>query len=107
MAPPARSAAGWSSATAQGNLRFVARFENGSAEYTKLKAQTTGTAVIALAYDANNSLEITWQKVAFSAAEIGETDGIVTVAVECLPMYDATNGIISAVAKCGVDAICA
>ena len=31
---------------------------------------------------------------------------IVTVAVECLPMYDSTNGIISAVAKCGVDSIC-
>jgi hypothetical protein len=34
----------------QGNLRFVARFESGSSEYTKLKAQTTGTAVITLAY---------------------------------------------------------
>ena len=104
--PPARSAAGWSSATAQGTLKFVARFEHDSTELTKLKAQTTGTAVIGLSYDANNSLEITWQKVAFATAEIGETDGIVTVAVECTPMYHATNGVISAVAKCGVDAIC-
>ena len=90
----------------QGTLRFTARFENGSTELTKLKSQTTGTAVITLTYDANNSLQITWEKVSFATVEVGETDGIVTVAVECLPMYDSTNGIISAVAKCGVDSIC-
>jgi hypothetical protein len=90
----------------QGTLRFTARFENGSTELTKLKSQTTGTAVISLTYDTNNSLEITWQKVSFATAEVGETDGIVTVAVECLPMYDTTNGIVQAVAKCGVDNIC-
>lgn len=90
----------------QGTLRFTARFENGSTELTKLKSQTTGTAVITLTYDANNSLQITWEKVSFATAEVGETDGIVTVAVECLPMYDSTNGIISAVAKCGIDSIC-
>ncbi|MBA3972650.1 MAG: hypothetical protein C0504_00370 [Candidatus Solibacter sp.] len=89
----------------QGTLKFVARFENGSSELTKLKSQTSGTAVISLAYDATNSLEITWHKVSFATAEVGETDGIVTVAVECLPMWDATNGIVSAVAKCGVDSI--
>jgi hypothetical protein len=90
----------------QGNLKFVARFENGSTEYTKLKAQTTGTAVIALSYDANNSLELTWQKVAYQTVEISETDGILTVSVDCVPMYDASNGILTAVAKCGVDGIC-
>jgi hypothetical protein len=90
----------------QGNLRFVARFRNGSAEYTKLKAQTSGTAVIALQYDVNNSLTLTWQKVTFSTVEVGETEGIVTVAVECLPMYDATNGVVSAVVKCNTDGVC-
>jgi len=89
----------------QGTLKFVARFENGSTELTKLKSQATGTAAISLAYDANNSLDLTWQKVSFSTVEVGETDGIVTVAVECLPMWDSTNGIVSAIAKCGVDAI--
>ena len=90
----------------QGNLKFVARYDNASTEYTKLKAQTTGTAVIHLQFDANNSLDITWQKMAFSVVEIGETDQILTVSVECSPLYDSTNGIVSAVAKCGVDAIC-
>ena len=89
-----------------GNLKFVARFDQRSDEYTKLKAQTTGTAVITLAFDANNSLQFTWQKVAFSVVEIAETDQILTVAVECLPMYDSTNGILTAVAKSTVDAIC-
>jgi hypothetical protein len=90
----------------QGNLRFVARFQNGSAEYQKLKAQTTGTAVISLQHDANNSLQITWQQVAFSTVEVGETEGHVTVAVECLPMYHPTNGVVSAVTKCNTDTIC-
>jgi len=89
-----------------GNLKFVARFENGSTEYTKLKAQTSGTAVVTLAYDANNKLQLTWQKVTSSVVEIAETDQILTVAVECLPMYGANNGILTTVGKCGVDGIC-
>lgn len=90
----------------QSNLRFVARFENGSTEYTKLKAQTSGTAVITLAYDVNNSLQLTWQKVTYSVVEIAETDQILTVAVDCLPMYHSSNGILTAVGKTTVDAIC-
>jgi len=90
----------------QGNLKFVARFDNASTEYTKLKNQTTGTAVITLTFDANNSLQITWQKLAFSMVDLGETDQILTVSVDCTPLYDSTNGVISAVAKCNVDQIC-
>ena len=90
----------------KGALKFVARFENGSTELTTLRNQSTGTAVLSLTHDANNSLEITWQKVLFAMAEVGETDGIVTVSVECLPMYDSSNGVVSAVAKCNVDNIC-
>src|SRR5450432_2768580 len=89
-----------------GNLKFVARFQNGSDEYTKLKAQTSGTAVVTLAFDVSNSLQLTWQKITYSVVEIAETDQILTVAVECLPMYDTTNGILTAVAKTVVDAIC-
>ena len=89
-----------------GNLKFVARFMNGSDEYTKLKAQTTGTAVVTLAYDVSNSLQLTWQKIAYSVVEIAETDQILTVAVECQPMYDSTNGVLTAVGKCAVDQIC-
>jgi hypothetical protein len=90
----------------QGTLKFVARFQSSSTELSKLKSQTTGTAVIGLQFDANNALEITWQRMTFSAAEIGETEGLVTVSVDCLPMWDETNGIVSAVAQCSVDGIC-
>jgi len=89
----------------QGGLKFVARFDHSSTELATLKSQTTGTAVITLTFDANNSLAITWQKVSFATAEVGETDGIVTVSVECTPLYESSNGVISAVAKCGVDGI--
>ena len=89
-----------------GNLKFVARFQNGSDEYTKLKAQTSGTAVIHLQFDATNSLDLTWQQITYSVVEIAETDQILTVAVECLPMYHVTNGILTAVGKCAVDGIC-
>jgi hypothetical protein len=90
----------------QGSLKFTARFDSASTELTKLKAQTTGTAVITLTFDTNNSLQITWQKVVFATAEVGETDQLVTVVVEATPLYDSTNGIVTAVAKCNVDQIC-
>jgi hypothetical protein len=60
-------------------LKFLARFQNGSDELTKLKEQTTGTAVITLTYDADNSLQVTFKKVSFAIAEVVDTDGRVTV----------------------------
>ena len=89
-----------------GNLKFVARFQNGSDEYTKLKAQTTGTAVVHLQFDASNTLDLTWQQITYSVVEIQETDQILTVAVECIPMYHTTNGILTAVGKCVTSDIC-
>lgn len=89
----------------QGTLRFTAEFRSGSPELTALRQQTSGAAVIGLTFDANNSLEITWPRVTFSAVEVGETENWVTVSVECLPMWHTTNGIVSAVAKCNVDNI--
>jgi hypothetical protein len=88
------------------SLTFVARYDAGSTELTKLKALTTGTAVIGLTADANNGMTVTWQQVAFEVAEIGETEGIVTVSVTCAPQYHATNGVISAVVNTSVDGIC-
>jgi hypothetical protein len=88
-----------------GTLRFVARFEDGSLELKKLKAQTTGTAVVSLNHDTYNSLELTWHQLAFSSAEVGDSDGRVTVSVECLPMYHVSNGILTAVAKCNTQYI--
>lgn len=88
------------------SLSFVARYKNGSAELAKLKALTTGTAIVGLTADANNDLQVTWQQVAFQTVELGETDGVVTVAVTCTPQYHSTNGVVSAVVKTNVDSIC-
>jgi hypothetical protein len=90
----------------QGSLKFVARFVSGSTELASLKNQTTGTAALGLQYDTNNKLTLTFQKVSFAAAEVGDTDGLVTVSVECQPQYDETNGVVSAVAQCNTDGIC-
>jgi hypothetical protein len=90
----------------QHGFSFVARYKNGSTELTKLRALTTGTAVITFTYDSNNALTITEQQMAFRMAEIGETDGIVTVAVTGTPQYHTTNGLVTVVAKCPVDGIC-
>ena len=38
--------------------------------------------------------------------ELGETNTFVTVAVDCLPQHDATNGVVQAVVICGVNGIC-
>lgn len=87
-------------------LQFVARYQYGSTEYKKLRAQTEGTAVISLTYDANNALELTYQRMVFALAERGGQNGIVTVQVTCKPMMHSANGLITAVAKCNVDGIC-
>ncbi|MBN2118511.1 MAG: hypothetical protein JW730_18200 [Anaerolineales bacterium] len=86
-------------------LSFIARFENGSTEYTKLTGLTEGTAVISLSYDTNNKITLTYQRVIFSVVELGETDGIVTVQVTCTPLMHSANGLLSVVAKCNIDAI--
>lgn len=83
----------------QCGFSFVVRYANGSTELTKLRALTTGTAVIGLSYDSNNSLAFTWQKMGFRVVEIGNKDGIVTVGVTGDPLYDSTNGVCSAVVK--------
>lgn len=81
------------------SFTYVARFANGSTELTKLRALTTGTAVLTLTNDTNNNLSATWQKVGFDVAELGDAAGIVTVGVTCIPMYDTTNGLFSATVK--------
>jgi hypothetical protein len=94
----------------EASLKFTARFEHGSTELTKLRNQTTGTAVVSLQGELisgsdYHSIEVSFHKVAFRTAVVGDTDGIVTVEVECTPLWDATNGLITAVARCSQDNI--
>lgn len=84
------------------NMQFVARFVNGSTELATLRAQSTGTAVVTLQGALISSghfhgLSVTYHKVAFKTATIGNTDGIVTVSVEIVPIKDASTGLVTMV----------
>lgn len=87
-------------------LRFVARFEDGSTEYTKLMGSTTGTVTLTQTFDANGTYTATWAQVAYKAVVLGETNGVVTVAVECEPQWSGT-AVLTVVAKCNSEFICA
>ena len=86
-------------------FQFTARLLSTSDEYTKLIAQTTGTAVLKVQFDSTHYVQFTFEKVAFQKVVNTEADGIVAVTVDVLPMFDATNGLISIEAKCGVSGI--
>jgi hypothetical protein len=90
------------------SLQFVVRFKHGSSELTTLRNLTTGTAVIGLANGTSttDTLQATWEKLGFRAAEVSDVDGIVTVAVTGTPIYDDTNGLLSAVINCSTTGIC-
>ena len=90
----------------QYSLKFTVRLDSASAEWTKLKAGTTGTAVIGVTYDTNNNWTATFQKIAIKVVNFTDANGIVTANCEADPLYDSTNGILSVVAKCNTDNIC-
>jgi hypothetical protein len=80
----------------EASLSFTARFAHDSTERTKLYALTD---------DANNDLTLTFQRVIFSAVELGDSNGIITVKVTCQPLWHTSNGLLTAVAKCNIDGI--
>jgi hypothetical protein len=86
-------------------LRFTVRLNKDSLEYTKLKASTTGTAVITQTYDAAGTYTATFQQVGFKAITLGDSNGVLTVSVECSPQWHTTNGILTVVAKCNTEHI--
>jgi hypothetical protein len=87
------------------SLKFTARIEANSTELNQVEDQTEGTAVIGLTYDANNSLQLTVQRVRIASADLDDAEGLVTVTGDCLALWHSANGLITAVAKCAVDAI--
>lgn len=76
-------------------LQFVVRVQAGSTEYTRLIGQTTGSATITMASDVSNSFSMVIQKMGFNVVELGNTDGIVTLQVTGVQLYDATNGLLT------------
>jgi hypothetical protein len=89
----------------EGSLNLTVRFEHGSEELNKVISQAEGTAVILLTYDENNSLLMTYERVTFAVVEPGETDGIVTVQITTAPLWHASNGLLTVVAKCNTNGI--
>ena len=73
----------------------MVRVEAGSTEYAKLIALTTGTATFTMSRDANNSFEMLIQKMGFSVAELSNTEGIVTLQITGVQLYDPTNGLVT------------
>jgi len=95
-------------ATRQGGLRFVARLAAGSPERAKLKAGTTGTAVITLTFSATESFRIEFFKVRFASVTNADAEGLMTVVVEAMPLYkDATDKLVKVTAKTAITNIAA
>ena len=76
-------------------MSMVVRVSAGSTEYANLINLTTGTSTITFTKDANNSFSVAVQKQGFQVAELGNTDGIVTLAITGEQLYDPTNGLVT------------
>jgi hypothetical protein len=83
-------------------LTFTARLLKNSVEYAKLLAQTTGTAVLTVSFDATHTMTFTYPSVQYEAVVNGEQDGIVSVTVNVATKYDPTLGVITITSKCGI-----
>ena len=82
-------------------LSFVILVESGGTEYTKLIAQTEGTAQIAIqgpliTGSTYHSLQIDFPKVRFSAVEKSRQNGFIALACTAKILYDSTNGATTA-----------
>ena len=87
-------------------FQFTARLLAASPEYTTLINQTTGTAVLTVSYDSDNTVTFTFPKMAFQVVENTEADGIVAVSVTGAPEYDSvTSTVMSVVTKCAITGI--
>jgi hypothetical protein len=87
-------------------LQFTARFVHDSDELTKLYALTPGTASWSLTNSSSASLLFEYDNVAFKVAEVGETNGIVTVQVTVEPLYDTgASSILTVTAKAATTGI--
>lgn len=86
-------------------LRFVVRLMNGSPEYGLLMGGTASAGTITQTFDVGATYTATFPLVSYSAVTMGDTDGIVTVAVECTPRWSGT-AILTVAALCDEALIC-
>jgi hypothetical protein len=76
-------------------VQFVVRVQSGSLEYANLINQTTGPATITFTRDTNNSFTMDIQSMGFNVVELSNTDGIATMQVTGVQLYDPTNGLVT------------
>jgi len=87
-------------------VQFVVRVQAGSTEYTNLINQTTGTATLTMTRDTNNIFTMLIQKMGFNVVELGNTDGIATLQITGVQLYDATNGLVAVTVTTPQNGIC-
>lgn len=76
-------------------VQFVVRVQAGSTEYANLIGLTTGAATIGFTRDSSNSFTMAIQQMGFSVAELSNTDGIVTLQVSGIQMYNSSTGLVT------------
>jgi len=76
-------------------VQFVVRVQAGSEEYANLINQVTGPATLTFTRDANNSFSMAIQSMGFNVVELSNTDGIATLQVTGIQLYDSTNGLVT------------
>jgi hypothetical protein len=81
-------------------LDVVERYDAGAVELANVISLSTGTAIFTLtgaqiSIGVFHSLKVTIEKCTLKSAQLADDQGIITVATSVIPMYDATNGVIS------------
>jgi hypothetical protein len=76
-------------------VQFVVRVQVGSLEYAALIAQTIGPATITFTRDSSNAFTMDIQSMGFNVVELSNTDGIATLQVTGIQLYDPTNGMVT------------
>lgn len=87
-------------------LSFTVFLKASSLELTKLIAQTSGTAVVTLTYDATHFVTWTYHNVSFERVTRTVEEGLVCVTVTVAPKYDSgLSGVLTVTGKCGISDI--
>jgi hypothetical protein len=88
---------------------FTARLLKNSTEYNLLIAQTTGTAVITVSFDATHTVTFDYPMVQYETVVNGEQDGIVSVTVNVAtksdPAATPASPPLKVTAQCGITGI--
>ena len=77
------------------SVQFVVRIQAGSEEYTNLINLTTGTATVTFTRDANNAFTMEIESMGFNVVELSNTDGIATLSITGVQLYDPENGLVT------------